>query len=249
MNHETNKEDKEETVGIRIHKKIGWGLTDLKYDGEGRVIDPRVNSRVLDNPPDEVGPECLMHLEGLRDALPEDSDEYFDITMEIGMVTEARRRGRRIWWPVTHEPEAGRPDVLLVQPIGLPDWSRYDDPIDYAEEVALREPRESRVVPIPRGIHPFDGLYMHARTGARLNAAGVNAFRALSRSESPEEAKRAVLLDKVAGKLGFADRADAERGIVPWVPGDVRRVCAWANLFADPNTWRQLRPLLYVYWA
>lgn len=237
-------------MGARIHKKIGWGLTGLAHDDQGRLTDPRVNAEALTDRPGEVGPEYLMYLEGLRDAAPEGSDEAFDITLEIATVTKTRKHVRHTPWPLVHKPQVGRPDVLLVQPIGFPDWSRYDDPIDHAEEVATHEkPMEPRVVPIPHGIHPFDGRHMHARTGVRLNAAGVSTFRALGRSEALEEAGRVALLDQVAGDLGFVDRTDAERHIVPWVPGNVRRVCAWTGVFTDPDTWRDLRPLLYVYWA
>lgn len=235
-------------MGMRIHKILGYGLDDVQHEG-GRITDPRINvSGHLLMAPDQVGPEYRAHLEKLRDAEREHSDAWFDIETEIQLL---RATPGRLDWPVTWECEYGRQDVLLIRPMAFGKWSRYDDPIDYAEECALHEdPTAPRVVPLPQGIWPFESLYMDSRDGRRLDGTVKWVFDRLmhGKTDGPTpEQRRAV--DHLAHRLGFDDADQARTCIVPWVPGDVRRIASWGSLFTEPDVWLKLRPMLYVYWS
>lgn len=243
-------------MGIRINKKLGYGLTDVQHDN-GRITDPRINvsSRLL-VPHEDVARDYLAHLaerrttEGEKSgaAAGEPSNEWIDVCMEYEAVSLSLEREGHLKPPVTWESEAGWQEMLLVQPLGFPGWSHHDDPIDYLEETELYEPVTPRVVPAPRGIHPFEGLYVDSRDGRRLDSTAKRLTdRLLGKRNDRPDFRRAA--DHLAKTMGFADAAEAQQLIAPFIPDDVRRLCEWGELFTSPDVWLQLRPMLYVYWA
>jgi hypothetical protein len=240
-------------MGIHLHKKLGWGLTGLEYDQQtGRLTDPRVNADALAMPPDGVGPEYLQYVTALRDAEPENSDEWFDLSMTCAMVEAAQERSGHLPWPVSRETESGRKDLLLIQPIGFGQWSRYADPIDQAEENALYPDEYCRVVEMPYGIYPFEGVYMDSRDGRRVDATAKRMIDRLLASRDDNQMKNVTRLkaaNHLAATLGFENAEDAQRYIAPLVPSDIRHVISWMNLLKGPDVWLQLRPMLYVYWS
>jgi hypothetical protein len=235
-------------MGIRVSKKIGWGLTDIQHEN-GRITDPRINvSSHLLMPPDSVGPPYLEYLGALADAEVPESYDHTDILLEAEMVKEALKREGGLPWPITWQSEYGRADTLLVQPVAALDWSRHDDPIDFIEESFFSRPMDPRVFPIRNGIHPYEGLYMDGRSGKRLDSSAVNIMRrVLAREDGKPERRQAA--DSLALSLGFSSADEAQSLIIPFIPGDIRRVAAWGDLFSGPTAWLDLRPLLYVYWA
>jgi len=241
-------------MGIRLSKRLGWGFTDVQYRENGQIDDPRIAvSSSLLMPPDEVGPEYLGYLEALRDAEPENSDAWFELMMSIEMVKETQKTEGRIPWPVVRPFEGGLPSVLLIQPVGFPGWSRYNDPIDVCEESTLHAGTlGGRVVPMPYGIFPFEGLYMDSRDGRRLDSTAKRLIdRLLDREDETEEVKpeRRKAADHLARVLGFEGADQAQEHIAPVVPSDILNVVSWLNLLNGPDAWRQLRPMLYAYWS
>ena len=164
-------------MGTHLYKKMGWGLTGLEHDKDGRLTDPRINASALDQPWEDIGPEYLAYLEAVRDAERcggddvDQPDAWFDVMMTIEMVKAAREQEKVIPWPVTRETESGRKDLLLIQPPGFPGWTRYGDALDQNEENALHPDTYFRIVPLPYGIYPFEGVYMDDRTGDRVESA------------------------------------------------------------------------------
>lgn len=240
-------------MGIHLYKKLGWGLTDVAHDQQtGALTDPRVNagSSSFTMPPDEVGPQYLEYLEALRAAEPENSDAWFDLSMTIEMVKADQEKNGPLPWPVSREGESGRRDLLLIQPVGFSHWTRYGDPLDQAEENALYPDTYFRIVPMPFGIYPFEGLYMDSRDGRRLDTTAKRMIdRLLAKQETEEDQQFRKAADHLAKVLGFEDAEQARQHIAPAVPPDIRYVISWLNLFNGPDVWRQLRPMLYVYWS
>lgn len=239
-------------MGIRLYKKLGWGLTGLEYDRKtGALTDPRVNADALRHR-EEVGPQYLEYLKALRDAEAPESDGWFDLMMTVSMVEAAMAKDGHLPWPVTRESESGRKDLLLVQPVGFSNWTRYGDAIDQNEENALYPDDWGRLVELPYGIYPFEGLYMDSRDGRKLDSTAKRMIDRLLASKNDDEDKnelRQKAADHLARTLGFKGTDEARQCIAPIVPPDIRHVISWLNLFNGPDVWLQLRPMLYIYWS
>lgn len=232
-------------MGIRIHKMIGYGLIDVRCT-DGRITDPRINtSSRLFRAENSVLPEYLEYVERAEEA----KEEFGDGWAEAQMLRNQMESVGGFNWPSFWDSEFGDPSVLLLRPVAFPEWHRYDNPIDYSEEIALHRATGSRVRLLPAGIYPFTGCLMDARTGRDFEQRMANTFRqVLSRREAGNKDREKFL--KLAAKaLGFDSIAEAERCVVPTVPGDIRRLAAWGELFTSPDGWKDLRPLLYVYWS
>jgi hypothetical protein len=239
-------------VGIRLNKKLGWALTGLERDEHGRLTDPRVSLDGVNRYVEDFAPLYLGYLEALRDAEPENSDAWFDLMMSIEMVKAARDQDGVLNWPVTCRSDAGYRDLLLIQPVGYQGWSRYGDPLDQQEEAMLYPGMEPRVVPMPYGIYPFEGLYMDSRTGQKLDSTAKRIVDRLLEAAEKDDDKREDRLkaaDHLAKSMGFENAGHAKEHIAPIVPPDVRYVISWLNLLNGPDAWLQLRPVLYVYWS
>jgi hypothetical protein len=230
-------------MGIRIHKTLGYGLTDVATEG-GRITDPRINSDscLLDETKASPGGYA-----GFLERMASEGNE--DARMEIELVAmTAKEKEVSPSSLCVRAIEGGLPNVLLVRPVGFPHWYRYDDPIDFQEEVMRDGHPDPRVVEIDGGIYPWVGTYMDVRTGERVDSTAVSIWRQIAHGDMADEEK-GTALDRIAQVLGYADHAEAQRFVAPVVPPDVRYVCDWGGLFTGPDVWRQLRPLLYVYWA
>lgn len=229
-------------MGIRINKVIGYGLDDVVTEN-GVITDSRINP---DSPLltgiDEGGDDYWAYLEKAAEAGDEDAEH--DLLMWTAFGRDADTR-----WLVTHQAECGLPNVLVVRPVGFPAWRRHDDPIDYQEEVLRDDHPDPRVVRPLGGLHPFNGQHMDVRTGKRIEGTMVNTWRRVVNSTSENEESRLAALDLLARGLGYADHAEAERFVAPFVPHEIRHVCAWGGLFTSEEVCLQLRPLIYTYWA
>lgn len=245
-------------MGIRLHKKLGWALTGLECDEHGRLTDPRVSLDGASRYVEDFAPLYLEYLEAMRDAERrggddmQQSDAWFDLMMSIEMLKAAREQNDVLDWPVTCRSDAGRSDLLLIQPVGYQGWSRYGDHIDQQEEAMLYPGMEPRVVPMPYGIYPFEGLYMDSRDGRQLDSTAKRMIDRLLDQKDEDENKKEIRLgaaNHLARTLGFDDAEQAREHIAPVVPPDIRYVISWLNLLNGPDAWLQLRPVLYVYWS
>jgi hypothetical protein len=234
---------------------MGYGLIDVTHEG-CQLTDPRINANsfLLDRSRErtaEVG-----YGEWLAERYPFDP-KAADIDHEILEAEMERQmlegRADDAYETVAWQGEYGLPNVLVVRPAGSPEWHRYNSPIDYEEEAIRGLFTDYRVERIVGGIHPYEGIYMDARTGEQIigeQADRVRGWRRIINARRKVSgADRADLLNRVARAMGFKDHAEAERYVVPLVPGEIRRLCEWGELFTWPDVWMQLRPVLYTYYA
>lgn len=228
-------------MGIRVHKMCGYALTDVKPG------DPRIN---WDSPAfrHELGKkeslaEFLRFCEGVPGAAIEASIIY----------TMKEERSRRRLTPqdaiVWGNVDGGLESVLCLHPVSMPDWHRYDDILDWLEETYHRD-QENWVEVLPHGIFPWTGLYMDSRTGVRLPNDVLDWVRAFTGKDYEKRSKLVAsgAADEMAGRFGMTHH-EARMRVVPLVPDSVRLLARWANLFNDEETWRQLRPVIYTWWA
>jgi hypothetical protein len=235
-------------MGIRVHKTLGYGLSDLKTEESAgwRIADDRVN---LDSPAFKFPPppieEYRAWLEERREA------DEIAIDLELSFLREPEPGDPKfdLETAVIHSGEFGLPEVLLiVPPTYQRRWSRFDDAIDYIEETYLRkeakDPQQNRCDVLRHGIYPFIG-YMDKRTGEKLDdrifywVRGTNAEKPLSEDE----------LDMLAKACGFESNKDAWENVAPIVPNDITNIATFLNLFTSEDVFLQLRPILYTYWS
>lgn len=174
-------------MGIRVHKVMGYGLTDLKVENL-RIVDERINPEgILGEDGDRWESEdwdrskYLEYLEQLAFHPRERSDANMKlidqgekpVLWEWEFGEEANYEAGLLednpsWQPmdsVVHQVEYGMPNVLvLVPPCETKEWRRYDDPIDYVEETQVYQ-QDKRVVTFKRGLYPWDYLSMDSRSG------------------------------------------------------------------------------------
>lgn len=237
-------------MGIRVNKVLGYGLTDVREHD-----DSRVNwDSVLLSYDRASGEDYLRWLYGKRSKVKQSS--WYPFSLDFAMLREdPKLRQKNLYDAVVYDPEYGLNNVLVLRPLSCGDWHREDDSIDYMTETFLLDASaESRVETFTAGIHPFNGVYMDARTGERLDQKATTWVRIRSSLEESGEdlgpAERLEALDGVTRDLTtFQSWAEASEHIAPYVPEEVQDIAEFGSLFTGPLVWTQLRPLLYTYWA
>lgn len=223
-------------MGIRVHKMLGYGLTDVLFDKDKyRIVDPRINpgSRLLDYGAD--APTLDEYL-----AFNSDDSIARPITqLAVGSQPESP------FECVVHDGEYGLGNVLCIRPVGTRAWGwyRYDDTMDWMEESTVHD-QQNRVQVFDQGIYPFTN-FMNTETGEKLGHEAMVWVRA----RNNENADLSEVLDYLAELAGFASHEEAQRLVVPAVPEEVRALAQFGQLFTDDRVWMQLRPMLYVYWG
>lgn len=238
-------------MGVRLKRFLGYGLTDVLTDDRGDLADPRINpaSILLDLDADRA--DTLAGYTAYLEQLGEDHDHGLD----LGALRDHRHPRRHLGDCISWHSEYGIPSVLVLQPFGCPDWARSDDMLDILSatyrradgqtgEIARVEPIDSgpedSALVLPHGIYPWSASYMDTRTGERVPDRIMPWIRARSAGEHD---------DLLAQAAGFFSHADADQHLAPDVPPDIRALADYGELFADPDTWRELRPILYSRWG
>lgn len=233
-------------MGIRIHKTIGYGRTDVKTE-KHNLVDDRINLKAFEDLAYSMSSHSTeqylrflykykqniktvvdmpMHDIAAADYVyPSKSIEQVD---SVTSLEYSRYRARELkqWDPsnsIIFEPEFGLPSVLVLVPFFCyKEWHRYDDSIDYIEATNL-ESYAPKVTELTRGIYPYDYFYRDTRTGASISSNNINHFDLVEKLKNGE--------------------------IIPRVPAEIRALASYLKLFNDPNQAELLKPLLYVYWS
>jgi hypothetical protein len=230
-------------MGIRVHKFLGYGLTDVKPK------DERINwESWLLTYEDAPEPEAyLAWLEARQDErrFSLDYAHLKHLPPSDGKWHPARSLEDCAVW----RDEYGLPEVLALRPFGLPDWCRFDDTIDYMEETYpwTDQSQQNRVKIYEHGPFPFNGAYMDKRDGRVLPPEIMTWWRLVNDAKDGEE--KAKALDLFAVTCGFTSSEEAAENVRPEVPDEIRDLAEFGQLFTHAGIWRQLRPLLYTYWA
>ena len=237
-------------MGIRIHKCLGYGLTDVKTKKNGALIDERFNELGYLHA-DCQDREATWTKEGWITYFKNHADE--DHVWHTSFYKEGRYKDWEFDDQVVHRTEYGLRNVLLFIPPLYRDWQRCDNIIDYVEEAAKPKGQVNRYEVYDLGIWPNTGVYTDLRTNTR---AGRTAHEFWSSVRSAKQARgkkrKAEMLSYAhfkAEKMGFADIEDAKKNLVPEVPEEIKLMCRFLCIFNDEDTIYQLRPMLYIYWG
>ena len=241
-------------MGTRIHKVLGWALTDVDCDEDtGRITDARINadSVLLD----ARGHAPLADFEEFCRARGSDGD------VERALINASRPdlQPDEPHHAVSHSSEGGDPRVLLIRPVWAHQWSRYDDALDWVTET-IRDPEGTcapRVERLNSAPFPYSGVYMDVATGQRLTDPLTTWHRTYVRIRHAGRATAAEMstIERTFGEHakevmpGVQTWAQALERIAPLVPESVTLLAEWGRLFTDPSVCFQLRPVLYTYWG
>jgi hypothetical protein len=252
-------------------KDGGWhGLADPRINADSRLFDyddPATAVdylRFLHERAATLAPQAEKYSDAWMDA---HLDAYLDrsilgdvLHVDTSATVSARQqmtwRDLRPGAAVTHCGEYGDPSVLVVRPLTLLDWAHRNDPLDHAEEALTGRYTQGRVQVMPWAPYPFSGSWMDARDGRGLPDSVMVWVRLASRlrDEPDLDAQSRVGIEQAMvavaeASLGFDDGRDAFDAVVPCVPGEVRALAEFGDLFTGPDVWRQLRPVIYTYWS
>lgn len=244
-------------MALRLNKALGYALTDLVDN------DPRINqdspllfwSRLEEEVEDFEAP-TLDSYAGWLEAQAAVGNGGFGTRTEAMLLRSERSRRLHhleVTDAVVHEAETGPEVLLLIPPVSLHRWCRADDSIDYVEASLLPDGgRDNSLVALQRGVGSWSEWYMDA-DGTELNQ-DAQRFAYFAGLGMPDEelddiASRIKPLDPADDRNPYADAPQARAGIVPLVPSDLRRLAEYGSLFTSDDVWKQLRPVLYTYWA
>jgi hypothetical protein len=236
-------------MGIRIHKMIGYALTDVKVD-QYEIVDKRFNLDVIKRLKGEAEPE--LNLKGYYKWVKKEvslltkPENYSDgRTLELQITNNLKGKAGDIYHHIIHDAEYGHPNVFCIIPLESADWNRHDDFLDYMEETTKsRKSLEPYFKVFKNGIWPYNGIYMNKKTGERLTVKEEAAYNYLQRFKNVAFDK-----DKPIKELGDMTYRQVESLYKPMVPYSIRNFCEYLKIFKKPETVFSLKPIMYVYWG
>lgn len=237
-------------MGTRIHKALGYGLTDVETK-EHRIVDDRFNSFSVINFEDCEYAEERWTFQGYAEWLQkhestmEEKDfDRFMLHLEIKQINEEKSRNY-LDRCFIHMTEFLDPKVLCCIPASsINDWYRFDSTLDYYEE-RKRDSLEPRVEVMDDPIYPYLN-YWDCRDGRKIDAEFSFAFRRLINSGYKFDDGT----DKLAQICGFEDSQDCLDHMKPIVPCNLRWLLEYSKIFKDTDsTILEFRPMIYTYWC
>lgn len=184
-------------MGIRVHKSLGYGVTDLshtrtgRYKGLPKMTDPRVDWGKLKDKQEEAYETdktkflewCFQHADRLK-ALqvrehPGSPPVCFNIESDLRFLERYTwKAGWTVGYSLEHDTEFAIPRVFLVIPPEMcQSWSRYDDIIDWVEETDKHHQRKRVVRVQGSGIYPYNGYWIRFRDPPKKIQADLRAVR------------------------------------------------------------------------
>lgn len=246
-------------MGIRVHKVLGYGLNDVKYDRENwKLLDERINPKAgllsychpedyEDGEDDFTRYTSEKYLEWLENNA---SDGYhMDKFLKTDKV-DLKGRKYDLHDCVHFQPEFGEDNVLVIRPLSMHEWSRYDDAIDYVQSAYLsKEVCANSVELIDEALYPWSGCYMDKRTGEKIASNGMYDIHIWLRAKNDGAMRPVERMDELAQALGFKDHAEALENVRPVIPEPIVDLCRYLKIFNDEKHILELRPILYTYWS
>lgn len=264
-------------MGIRIHKVLGYGLTDLG------IADPRMN---LDTFQENYYNDKKFHSYDFKEEYDSFGDEEFEkflldkgykdpLTLEnrkdkatllrwwIGDRDRDRAAGKKLdsWYSFdvfkTGCSDYGIKGVFCVTLPWNKDWERYDDLLDYTEHAYDHGYSCKDEVKIFDGaIYPYLE-FINLKTGVQIEdfsglreVSNVRDLKRISKKEKLKKLDEVVRRDIVVETIGrFTDYADYKKHVKPKTPKEIVELCEFYKIFKDIKTAETLIPMIYTYWG
>jgi len=237
-------------MGIRIHKAIGYGLTDVIADEDSWSLknDPRFNP----NGYMFEGENAFTRngfTEYINSRIEELGNEDFDQFDLLLLKRQIEPMMTELYHSVVYDMEFGNPEVILfIPPTSIKNWTRYDDMIDYYDPANHSKDGgiAESVIKIDRPLWPWEA-YINIKTipPTRLTNMQYQAHNTI-RNLGLKQMKSPELMLK---SVGVATKEELDAYIVPIIPAELVELIKYLKIFTDDKYIYQLRPLIYGYWG
>jgi len=244
-------------VGTRIHKVIGWGLTDIKCDEKDIPIDHRLNVEAFKpsifykkegdfegfiNWVQNNKEECKNIVDKVDGREEGRSSSSLDMTFIFGKIEDGKIDKSKFIRPVVRG-EYGMSNVMMFRHLTHQDWGRYDDIMDYYE---CDESQDSVKDLTHRcGIWPYQGI-IHIPGSPKYGKEGYPDYM------NGGEYNMAIgIWTEKTPPLLSGDKLDYYKTYYrPVIAGSIVLHIYWLDIFKDfYKTIQELRPMIYTYWG
>jgi hypothetical protein len=259
-------------MGIRVRKKIGYGLKDLRVR-KGKIVDPRIDYQKYRNFPESNLSDfvtwCRENREQVEAALVRQRYQRPDWDVQLLLVNAkalVETKHDPYFQATDWDSEFGLPRVFLFQPPEVERWTRHDDLIDYYEESGpngLRR-RATFLSKSNTGIHPYDGTMVRFRESPehlrerikeldpQLRAYGFNEDVAQGGGYNQMvgywDNRKLPPLIKDPEVLEYFRTAWRPR-IPPSIVAAVEYMGCFPDAHEEHGILNSIRPMIYVYWS
>ncbi len=249
-------------MGIRIHKVMGYGITNFK--GEK---DPRFTPKFFDNEWQEddstvedllkwalKNPKPILEAGGadfsmLKYMLEKGYKESDIVKSELLAYTPEVRKQSLVSC-VTYEEEFGLKNVVVFQPYNMAkNWKRYDDDIDYAEASRIHVNNINKLKDC------WSGLYPHNANMYRFRGEPVAGW------DDEHYLKGVLGVSEYSIRVGYWDRKikpiappdilkDLKENWRCSIPVEITANLLYLGIVKDVKSFiNELRPMVYTYWG
>jgi hypothetical protein len=228
-------------MGIRIHKSIGYGITDWK-----REKDPRFTSKMFDDGwGDDLNLKDLIKWvedkDNLKLIMKAAKKERLDSLISKIQLKTFEKSPQDVNSNIIYHPESG--PVILFQPFPhTGTWSRYDDLIDYYEAGTDSRSKVQQPKSLRSGIYPYEGYLVRFR-GKPLDG-GSKKYK---EGRLDSFVFHHLLEDDETDKALVEDLKNNWR---PSIPVSIHALLLYTGIVKDVASFvDELRPMIYTHWS
>lgn len=241
-------------MGIRIHKRLGWGLTDIKTKNDD-ICDSRINEKNLHmiNEDDiKFTDESLLKF--AKKEYYASKKEIYEYALIIKNLEFKENNVEDFKRAIFYDGEYCLKNVLCISLPSRKSHYRYDDFIDYYESSSMKNS-----VKLIEGtyIYPY-ASFIDKRDGKVFKDHEIfNLFRLFNSSKKKEwkdkikeiNIKHSNEVCRVLEILGLKSSNEFYENVNSYVPDEIQLICNYFEIFKDKNTVYSLKPMIYTYWC
>jgi len=242
-------------MGIRIHKVLGYGLTNViaNKDRWDYGDDPRFDKTgFLFNEFDGgfTVEGFKQHLMACVYAMDDDDLDRFELRMLIRNLEDPDKKYKfDLYDSIKHDMEMGMDNVIcFVPPSQFRSWVRYDDTLDYYDPTNRSDDggiKES-LVKIDRALYPWE-WYMNIKElpPTRLTSTQYSHYNSLRNHGFDKLVETYSLYES----MGIDNKEELTTMIVPIIPLELVELLKYLKIFVDERCIYQIRPMIYGWWG
>lgn len=261
-------------MGIRPCKVAGFGVTNIQISPEGHILDTRVNWERLQS--EDIGEtsteefltwviEHQAEIEALAMATGDGvhtRSPRWDVERMLSRLKDIPSPTQCIHY---HHEGGGLRNVLIFTPPEMAyDWNRYNNTLDWIEELHRYGNKKSWVLHIKdSGIYPYNGFLIRYKKPKKSFLADTTQIPTGGVTGHIYDELGPVMLStncywQLTGTGDIPQKPltkgtllrHLKRDFRPPVPITILALILWSGCFKDPVAFvNELRPLLYLYWS